>query len=61
MGCKWVYTLKYKANGTLERYKARLVTKGYTQTYGVDYQEIFAPVAKMNIVQLLFSLAANFG
>jgi Reverse transcriptase (RNA-dependent DNA polymerase) len=42
-------------------YKARLVVKGYTQAYGIDYQEIFAPVAKMNIVKILLSLAINNG
>jgi hypothetical protein len=41
VGCKWVFSIKHKADGSIERYKARLVAKGYTQTYGVDYQETF--------------------
>ena len=54
-----MYTVKYNVDGTLERYKVRLVAKGYTQTYRVEYQETFAPIAKMNIVRVLLSLAAN--
>ena len=52
----WSYFI-WMAN--LEKSEARLVAKGFTQTYGIDYKETFAPIAKMNSIRILISLAAN--
>jgi hypothetical protein len=59
VGCKWVFTIKHTPEGKVDRYKACLVAKGYTQSYEIDHDETFAPVAKMNSVRTLISCAVN--
>ena len=55
VGCKWVFSIKNKADGTIERYKARLVAKGYTQTYGINIkvnQEIVVQKSQPNNIDI---------
>ena len=55
---RWVYKTKTRADGNIEHYKAWLVAHGFTQEYDIDYEEIFALVAKMTIVRVLLIVAA---
>ncbi|GKV27935.1 hypothetical protein SLEP1_g37048 [Rubroshorea leprosula] len=58
VGCKWVYKIKTQSDGSVERYKARLVVKGFTQEYGIDYEETFAPVSCPTSIHSLITFAA---
>jgi len=55
---KWVYNNKYKADGSLNKHKVRLVAKGFSQKKRIDYEETFAPTKKGATIQTLFALAA---
>jgi transposase InsO family protein len=61
IGLKWIYKVKKDSDGKVLKHKARLVAKGYVQQQGIDFEEVFAPVARMETVRLLIALAAQEG
>ena len=58
IGCKWVYKIKTRSDGIVDRYKARLVARGFTQEYGIYYEETFAPMARLSFVGTLIVVSA---
>jgi hypothetical protein len=59
--CKWIFKIKRNSDGTIDRHKARLVTKGFKQRYGVDYEDTFNPVVKAATIHVVMSLAVSQG
>ena len=61
IGLKWVFKLKRDSSGAIVKHKARLMAKGYVQQPGINFKEVFAPVARLESVRLLLALAAHRG
>jgi hypothetical protein len=58
---KWIYKIKHVADGSVEKYKARFVARGFSSVEGIDYEETFAPVARYTSIRTIIALAASMG
>jgi hypothetical protein len=58
---KWIYKIKHAADGSVEKYKARFVARGFSQVEGIDYEETFALGARYTSIRTIISLAASMG
>jgi hypothetical protein len=58
---KWIYKIKHAADGSVEKYKARFVARGFSQVEGIDYEETFAPVARYTSIRTIIALATSMG
>lgn len=59
IGCKWLYKPKFKEDGSVDKYKARLVAKGYSEKEGIDYEDYFSPISKLNTIRIIIALATK--
>ena len=60
IGCKWIFKKKTKVDGTIDKFKAKLVGKGFTQKEGIDYFDTYAPVARIATIKMLIALASIY-
>ena len=60
IGCKWIFKTKWDSNGNVERYKAHLVAKGYTQKERIDFKETFSPVSSKDSFRKIMALVTHF-
>ena len=61
VGSRWIFRIKYAADGSIEKFKARFVAKGYAREEGIDYEETFALVARYTSIRFVIALAAQMG
>ena len=61
VGSRWVYKVKQVADGSVEKYKARFVARGFSQIEGIDYEETFAPVTRYSSIQMILAVLAQMG
>lgn len=61
INCKWVFKLKQRSDGSIDKYKARLIVRGFTQHHGIDYSDTLNPVVKVAMVLLVLSVAMSKG
>jgi len=61
VGSRWIYKVKYAADDSAKKYKAKFVAKGYAQKEGIDYEETFTPLARYTSIRIVISLAAQMG
>ena len=59
VSCWWIFTIKYKPDGSVDRYKVRLVARGFTQSYSIDYEVTFSLMALLNSIRVILSVAIN--
>jgi hypothetical protein len=58
---KWIYKIKYEADGSVNKYKAIFVARGFSQVEGIDYEETFSPVSRYTSIRTIIALAASMG